>query len=456
MAAASTAVVGGPSPHAVWQWGPISQFLGVMTEAWDVTIILTLSPILARVFLPSTVPTFIGAALVVVGFAVSYITRPIGSAIFGHFADRIGRRQLMIISMVSMAIVTVVVAAFPSYLQAGYLGYSLLLFVRALVGIIYGGEYTAGYTFAQEWTPQKWRGLSGGLAIGGYGTGGLIGSLTLGALIAYLGTNAMIAFGWRYVFISGLVPFAIVIIIRLLIGETPIFKAEKASGKIEKSPVSTLFRAKTRPRFLQSMFVMLGFGTVYAVPFAYLSAMLTSHPSVLTTAQTVLPFDAFYLANIIAAIVVGGMMSQYVGRRKLLMTMAVVILIAIVPTMYGIVTYASLGNVLTVSALAFVLGLLVETPYGVFPSYLTERFGTSHRAAGSGLAYSLGGNTIPGLFLIFLVPPMVSALGGSVWMVAGIFAVSGTIVGLIAAFAGPETVNVKLEEVEAEPAKTSA
>src|SRR5208283_2370064 len=92
-------------PMQRWQWGPISQTLGVLTEYYDISIIAATLPILTKVFLPAQMPPLISAFYVVAGLAVSYITRPVGAAIWGHYSDRIGRRLLMIGSMAGMAIV---------------------------------------------------------------------------------------------------------------------------------------------------------------------------------------------------------------------------------------------------------------------------------------------------------------------------------------------------------------
>ena len=435
-----------------WGFGAIASFLGVVTEFYDLTLILGLTPVLSRVFLPPQLSPVMAVFGIVAGYAVSYMTRPIGSLIFGHYADRVGRKRLMMISMAMMAVVTTFVAVLPSYAEAGYLGYIIFMIIRGIVGVAYGGDITAGFSFAVEWSPKKWRGMVGGLAIGGSGVGGLLGALASGYFVSLWSPAAMVAYGWRYVFLSALVPFVGVLVARAVIGETPIFQSMKAAGKIEKSPIKTLARKGTRSRLLQAMMVMCGIGVAYGPANAYFAAMLTNAPSTLNVGQELFAYDLFYVGEIIAAILVGGHLSTIIGRRRWLLLWMPLVAVFITPILFGMVSFGSVGNVAIVGALAFALGILIESPFGVAPSYLNERFGTGHRASGQGLSYTVGNNLIAGVLLL-LVPVIHSFFTQietptNYWFTCGLIGIIASLIAIVAVYYGPETAKLDLEKIE--------
>jgi MFS family permease len=396
-------------------------------------------------------PPLISAFYVVAGLAVSYITRPIGAVIWGHYSDRIGRRVLMIASMAGMAIVTALVSALPTYAQAGFAGYTLLILIRVLVGVFYGGEKSAGVTYSQEFTPAKWRGLVGGLGQTGVGFGIALSAATTGAFLAYYGNDAMIAYAWRYVFLCGLIPFVVVAFIRLATVESPIWRAAKSSGKLEKRPLASLLKGDTRSRFLQSTFMTIGFLTMGATANSYIAPLMINAPSRLSISQELIAYNAYAVATIVAPLVVGSL-SQYIGRRTMLILLAITGIVTWVPTTYGIVMFGASLNLTPVILLAFWYGVMYQSPYAVIDPYLTERFGTTHRASGTGISYALG-NMIGGICAVALVPVMHSVLAGtetatSVWLTIGSVAIIGSIIGLVGVYIGPETVGAKLEDIE--------
>ena len=438
-------------PMQRWQWGPISQTLGVLTEYYDISIIAATLPILTKVFLPAQMPPLISAFYVVAGLAVSYITRPVGAAIWGHYSDRIGRRLLMIGSMAGMAIVTGLISTLPNYAQAGFIGLILLVVIRMFVGIFYGGEKAAGATYAQEWTPAKWRGATNGITQTGVGLGLLTASGTAGLFLAYFGEAAMIAYAWRYVFLAGLIPFIVVAIIRLATAESPIWKAAKSRGDIEKSPLLSLMKGPTRVRFLQSTLMSIGFLVMGGTLSSYVAPLLTNLPSRLSTSQALVALNMYAIGQIVVALVVGPL-SQYVGRKRILIIIAIITIVTVAPATNMVVTYGSSVLLLPVMLLAFWLGCLQTAPYSVIDAYLTERFGTKHRASGAGLSYALG-NTFAGVCIVAVIPSLHGLIGGietrtSIWLSMAILCIVGSLIGLLAVFIGPETAWIKLEEVE--------
>ncbi|HKM50348.1 MAG TPA: MFS transporter [Candidatus Bathyarchaeia archaeon] len=437
--------------------GPLSSYLGIVTEYFDISIVVILSPILSAVFLPKTMSPEIAAAAIIAGFALSYMTRPIGASIWGHYSDRIGRRNMMILSMGIVAVATAAVATLPSYAEAGYMGYACYMILRGVVGVAYGGDITAGWAFAIEWAPKRWRGLVGGFIIAGAGSGSFLVSSVSGIFLAHWGNAAMMAYAWRYVFLSALIPFVAVLITRVAITESPLFQSIKLAGKVEKSPLKTLASKGTRRRFLQSTMVALGIGISQTPVSAYFATMLTNAPSVLTVGQELTAYQLFAI-GVIVGMLLGGGISQFIGRRRLLLIVLSLSAVLVVPLLFGMVNFATVSNLTVVYSLGFVLGALLCLSWGALPAYINERFGTGHRASGVGLSYAIGSSLISGLVLLSV--PAIHSLfipieSKSFWFTVGLISIIGCIIAIAAVYKGPETAQLDLEKIENPQASTA-
>jgi MFS family permease len=175
--------------------------------------------------------------------------------------------------------------------------------------------------------------------------------------------------------------------------------------------------------------------------------------------QELIAYNVYAVATIVVAFVVGSL-SQYVGRRRMLIIVAIASIITWLPTNYGIVMFGFSLNLISVMLLAVWYAVLDHATFSVMDPYLTERFGTSHRASGTGISYALG-SMVGGICAAALVPVLHAALAGietstSVWLTVGIVGVTGSLIGLIGVYIGPETIGAKLEEIEYEPSSSSS
>src|ERR1700691_2863999 len=141
--------------------------------------------------------------------------RPLGSAIFGAYADKIGRRFLLVLTIGGVGLMSLLGGFLPNYAQVGVWSYVIFCSLRLLMGIFFGGEYAVGHTFAIEYAPQNKRGMIGGFIQSGFPLGYVFASLVF-ALISFLTTKqAMAAYGWRIAFMTG----AILVFLALYIAE---------------------------------------------------------------------------------------------------------------------------------------------------------------------------------------------------------------------------------------------
>ena len=201
---------------------------------------------------------------------MAFIARPIGSALFGHFGDRIGRKATLVVALATMGISTVSIGLLPGYRSIGIAAPILLALCRFGQGIGLGGEWGGAVLLAIENAPQHKRAWYGmfpqlGAPIGFFLSGGVF------LLLSTLLTDAkFIAFGWRLPFLASAVLVAIGFYVRLTISETPVFKRALESGHQEKVPLVTVFRNHARALFAGMLlclatFVLFYLMTVFAL-----------------------------------------------------------------------------------------------------------------------------------------------------------------------------------------------
>jgi MFS family permease len=192
----------------------ISQFLGFMLDAYDMALVLIMAPILVKVFISPKGSAAWQYIVIVFSYSITMASRPIGSALFGRYADKIGRRFLLVFTIGGVGIMSVLGGLLPTYAQIGVWSYVIFCTLRLLMGVFFGGEYAVGHTFAIEYAPQKKRGQIGGFIQSGFPLGYVFGSLVF-ALVSFLTTKeAMLAYGWRIVFMTGVVPVFLALYIR--------------------------------------------------------------------------------------------------------------------------------------------------------------------------------------------------------------------------------------------------
>lgn len=388
-----------------YKWPPrsgsaiASQFIGFMLDAYDLTFVTAMTPILAAVLLPTTLSkSVVGYYLTLLGYAFTMIARPVGgSAIFGNFADRIGRRDTLMITILGYGIMSAVTAAIPTYAQVGWAAFWVYALIRFILGVFVGGEYAAGHPFAMEYSaPPRWRGLVSGIIQGGFSWGVALGGLVVSAFTAVFGVKAMYAYAWRYVFLTGLIPAAVAFIIRYTMPDTPIFQEAKEKGQLERIPFFSIFKPPALWTFLQVLAFMTGlFFSAYS--------MFDFAVGIYTRAGLPEGLASFYygiMGGIFAAIMAtvwGGFASDFLGRRRALIISAIVSAVLAVPAYYLVYYSAVIRSVPLLVLGAFLMGWLSQWPWGLVPPvYLSERFATQRRVLALVLVIAQEYSSAPG------------------------------------------------------------
>ncbi|KPV46592.1 MFS transporter [Acidiplasma aeolicum] len=425
-----------------------SQFFGFLLDAFDLTMILSTAPVLAVVLLPPTT-ALLGAFTIILSYSLTIIFRPFGSAIFGHFGDKIGRKKDLIITILGLGLFSTLTSALPTYASVGILSFVLFVIIRIFVGTFAGGEYAAGHPFVMEWTPYKFRGIISGLVQGGFSFGALLAAAIVAIFTGYFGIAAIKAYAWRYLFLTTLIPVVIALVVRLTMSDTPAFNKLKKENKIKKQPFTDLFRKEHRKDFFQVMIYMTGmFFFAYSL-FAFVPTILEHAPSVFPYGEA----DTIYtysLGTAFAGALFFGYASQKIGRRKLTLIWAVLTLIVTVPMFYGAFYGAKTGNVPLTVISVLVIGFITQAPWGIIPVYLSERFQTNMRSSGVGFGYS-SGIFIGGWFSIY-VPLMHDYLFKSIdtptniWFSTAMLLMIGAVIVGVGMYLSPETLGTEITD----------
>jgi len=437
----------------------ISQFLGFMLDAYDMALVLIMAPILVKVFISPKGSAAWQYIVIVFTYSITMASRPIGSALFGRYADKIGRRFLLVFTIGGVGIMSVLGGLLPTYAQIGVWSYVVFCCLRLMMGIFFGGEYAVGHTFAIEYAPQKKRGQIGGFIQSGFPLGYVFGSLVF-ALVSFLTTKeAMLAYGWRIVFVTGVIPVFLALYIRSNLHESPEFVKAKAGGKIEKSPFLNLFKRPQLFDFLQVFFFMTGlFLTDYSV-YGFLPNILTLKGRGFgTTTYSLIYGFALFMAFL--GYNFYGWLSDRTGRKILTQWYCAFLVVFGVPVFY-VLYHAAVARNLWMAILGTVMAAMLKLSWGVVPAYLCERFPTGRRAAGVGFGYSSGA-LLGAWFSAYVwwahkIPFIAAIEKQDMWLSPAVILTVGAVMTFVSLLYSPETKHLELHEVgQREPASDQA
>src|ERR1700733_8271509 len=182
----------------------VASLLGWALDLFDLFILLYVAPIVGKLFFPSAFPT-LSLAAVYASFAVTLLMRPVGSALFGSYGDRYGRRGAMIVAVVGVGIATALFGALPTLEQIGVAAPVMFIVLRLIQGIFVGGVVASTHTIGTESVPPHWRGLiSGFINGGGVGMGALFASISFFVASLIFTGESFDAWGWRFMFFAGI------------------------------------------------------------------------------------------------------------------------------------------------------------------------------------------------------------------------------------------------------------
>lgn len=396
----------------------LASILAWSFDLFDLFTLLFLAPTLGPLFFPTGSAT-LSLAGVYAAFAVTLVMRPVGSALFGSYADRRGRKRAMAVAVVGVGLMTALMGALPTYPQVGVVATIAFLALRLAQGIFVGGVVASTHTIGTESIGARWRGLMSGLIAGSAGLGALFASLVYSLASQAFPGKDFAVWGWRSMFFAGIVGSGLSLLVLRGIEDSPLW-TKLAKGKVETAPVRTLFSPQWRPVLFLNLLVVAGGGIQYYLTSGYFPTFLAKVNG-LPKAQA---SRTLIVANVVVVVgcVLWGQMSQVIGRKRCLLTGAIVNAI-LVPPLYLRLADLRSGSATTITVLTATLAFLATSGYAPVLIFLNERFPTSLRATGTALSWNLGfalGGMTPAL--VSLAAPTVADIPSRLIlvMIAGI------------------------------------
>ncbi|PBI91927.1 Inner membrane metabolite transport protein YhjE [Rhodococcus erythropolis] len=372
-----------------------ASLVGTTIEFFDFFIFGTAAALVFnKLFFPSLSP-LIGTLASFATFGVAFVARPLGALIFGHFGDRVGRKQMLVTSLLMMGVGTVLIGLLPTHEQVGILAPVLLVFCRLLQGLAIGGEWGGAVLMAVEHAPKGKRAFYGSWPQVGVPLG-LVLATAMFSVVQSLSEDDFMSWGWRVPFLVSALLVVTGLYIRLKIEDSPAFRALKENRQEERFPAAVVFRKAGKG-------VVLGALSIAAanIPF-YMATVfaLTYGADAGVARNTVL--GAVCLAALVQIFTIPcvGVLCDRYGRRPLMMIGAAATVLMAFPFFWLLDTHSPLAIVV---ALMLALPVCHALTYGPQASFLPEMFPTQLRYSGAGIAYTIGG-------LVFSAPvPFVSA-----------------------------------------------
>lgn len=360
----------------------IASTVGTAIEWYDFFLYSTVTGLVfAKLFFPHSDP-WVGTLEAFAIYAVGFVARPIGAAIFGHYGDRIGRKSTLIATLLLMGLATAAVAVVPTYASIGIWGAVILTVLRFIQGVGVGGEWGGSVLMSMEWARNdRSRGLIASWPQFGVPCGLFLANLAVLAFSQMAG-DQFLAWGWRIPFALSIILVGVGLYIRLGILETPVFSKLVAERQVDRTPMLTVIReypkeillsafarmSEQAPFYIFTAFVFsYGIGTLHVSRDFLLTAVLSA---------SILSFVSIPLC---------GHISDQIGRKNMYMIGAAV------TGVFGFIYFAMLNTgSLTIIFLAIILSLIPhDMQYGPQAALIAENFTGRLRYSGSSLGYQL-------------------------------------------------------------------
>lgn len=382
----------------------LASVVGFSLDLFDYSILLYLAPTIGPLFFPAD-NTTLSLAGVYAAYATSAVVRPVGSVLFGNYADRHGRKRALFIAMSGVGVATALMGTLPTVPKVGALATVLLLCLRLVQGLFVGGALASTHTIGTETVPASWRGWASGL-IGGAGSGvaQLLSAAVFMVLSLVFPGPEFAEWGWRWMFFAGLLSSLLGVLFFYNLRESPFFtELQKKKQVVAKAPIRILFSKDFRKIAGINILIAYGAASMFYIAPGYMPTFLR--------VINKLPHEE--IANIllwggVGAIIltqVTGHLSQLFGRRKAFWGIGLCGLV-IFGFGYRILAASQEANGTIAFALAIIwLGGSAYSPLLIF---LNERFPTAIRATGTAFCWNVGFATAG------LVPLVVSLLSPKV------------------------------------------
>ncbi|MEW6211272.1 MAG: MFS transporter [Acidobacteriota bacterium] len=388
----------------------VASFIGTTIEWYDFFLYGTASALVfGRLFFPNYDP-LTGTLASFGTYAVGFIARPIGGIVCGHFGDRIGRKSMLILTLLIMGIATSLIGLLPTYNQIGIWSPALLVLLRLAQGFAVGGEWGGAVLMAVEHAPRGMRGFYGSWPQAGVPVGLLLSTAVFWQ-VSKLPEEAFLAWGWRVSFLVSILLVGVGLYVRLAVVEPPVFDEVKKTGAASKVPLLDAVRHHPKNVILALGARIVENGAFYI--FTVFILTYATQPQIGFSSPTVLTAVALAAAGEIIAIPAFGWLSDRVGRRPVYLFGAIFTALFAFPFFWLVETSQT---VLMMLAVVAAINLGHAAMYGPQASFFSELFGTRVRYSGASLGYQLASVLAGGLSPL-IATSLLQRTGGS-WAIS--------------------------------------
>ncbi|WP_288648858.1 MFS transporter [uncultured Bifidobacterium sp.] len=347
-----------------------------------------------KVFFGDTTNPTVALLASLLTFAIAFIARPLGSLVFGHFGDRMGRKTTLVVSLLTMGIATFLIGCLPTYNQWGVAAVAVLCLCRFVQGIGLGGEWSGAALVATENAPEDKRALYGSFPELGAPIGFFLSNGTYFLLETFNDNDAMLAWGWRVPFLLSAILVIVGLVVRVQMEETPIFRMAQEQKKVVKSPLTEVFK-KSWKEVIQATFLVAVTYTLFYTLATWSLAWgtktveqgggnlgFTNQEYLLMLMIAVCVFAAFIVISCVNA-------DKFGRKRVIIISSCCLIAFALLfpflldPAVVGQRNFAT-------NLLFLCIGFaLMGTAFGPIGAFLPELFDANVRYSGSGIGYNL-------------------------------------------------------------------
>ena len=419
-----------------------ASFIGTTIEWYDFFLYGTAAALVfGELFFPESEP-LVGTLLAFGTYAVGFAARPIGGIVFGHFGDRIGRKSMLVLSLLIMGVATFLIGVLPTFASIGVVAPILLVVLRFAQGIGVGGEWGGAVLMSVEHAPKEKRGFFGSWPQMGVPAGLLLSTGVFALVQGITSEAAFMAWGWRVPFLVSAILVGVGLFIRLKIMESPAFERVKETNTEADKPIVDVVR-----KYPREVITAMGMRVAENGCFYILTVFVLAYgEEELGLAKGTMLTGVIIAAAIgLVTVPVWGALSDRVGRKPLYLAGAVITMLWAFP-LFGLLQTES--PVLIWLSIVIGVNLGHDLMYGPQAAYFSELFGTRVRYSGASLGYQLA-SVFAGGFAPLIATALLAANGGDPMYVA-LYMTGLGLITVVATLFAPETYKKDVHEDEHE------